>query len=118
MKVILSSSSGETPEVSRRDTNGHVQPPPPLDPSPSHESNGESEAASETGSAEIEYVESEDLKDLADADVQLTVTITASYLVAVLQQRWLALGTPWFCKSMSLLFLWVFQAMGRLLLFK
>jgi hypothetical protein len=50
--------------------------------------------------------------------VQLTVTITASYLVAVLQQRWLALGTPWFCKSMSLLFLWVFQAMGRLLLFK
>jgi len=83
MKVMLSSSSGETPEVSRRDTNGHVQPPPLLDPSPFHESNGESESASETGSAEIEYVVSEDLKDLADADVQLTVTITASYLVAV-----------------------------------
>jgi hypothetical protein len=78
MKVMLSSSSGETLEVSCRDTNGHVQPPPPLDLSPFHEPNGESEAPSEPGSAEIEYVVSEDLKDLADADVQLTVSITAS----------------------------------------
>lgn len=80
MKVMLSSSSGETLEVSRGDTDGHVQPLPPLDPSPFHESNGGSEAPSEPGSAEIEYVVSEDLKDLADADVQLAVSITASYL--------------------------------------
>jgi hypothetical protein len=78
MKVMLSSC--ETLEVSRRDTNGHVQPPPLLDPSPFHESNGQTEAPSEPGSAEIEYVASEDLKDLPDADVQLTVSITASYL--------------------------------------
>ncbi|KAH8967041.1 hypothetical protein BDL97_03G057200 [Sphagnum fallax] len=75
MKVMLSSSSGETLEVSRGDTNGHVQPLPPLDPSPFFESNGESEAPSEPGSAEIEYVVSEDLKDLADADVQLATLL-------------------------------------------
>jgi hypothetical protein len=41
----------------------------------------ETAPATELGSAELEYVISEDLKDLEDAHVQLTVRIPASLLL-------------------------------------
>jgi hypothetical protein len=88
MKVeMLSGCNDENLDLSRGvvAANGcHFQQPLPL---PAYRASQESSFAMETapatelGSAELEYVVSEDLKDLEDAHVQLTVTIPASLLL-------------------------------------
>ncbi len=83
MKVeLLSGCNDENLELSKRvaAANGcHFQQPPPL---PADRASQESTLAMETAPAtELEYVVSEDLKDLEDAHVQLTVRIPASLLL-------------------------------------
>jgi hypothetical protein len=83
MKVeLLSGCNDENLDLSKRvaAANGcHFQQPPPL---PADRASQESTLAMETAPAtELEYVVSEDLKDLEDAHVQLTVRIPASLLL-------------------------------------
>jgi hypothetical protein len=76
--VLLSGPNDENLDFNRSTKNGDFQRPLVPNP-PSLESNGEIEEAPPiepaTGCAEVEYVVSEDLKDLADADMQMTTLL-------------------------------------------
>jgi hypothetical protein len=74
MKVVLSGPNDENLDLHRR-ADDYFQPT--LAPRPAIVSNVEMEVPTEPGPAELEYIVSDDLKDLADVDTQVMVNYLA-----------------------------------------
>ncbi len=70
MKVVLSGPNDENLDLNRT-ADDYFQPT--LAPKPAIASNVEIEVPTEPGPAELEYIVSDDLKDLADVDTQVMV---------------------------------------------
>jgi hypothetical protein len=74
MKVVLSGPNDENLDL-HRSADDYFQPT--LAPRPAIASNVEMEVPTEPGPAELEYIVSDDLKDLADVDTQVMVKYLA-----------------------------------------